>query len=164
MIHLFNTENYKDKPFQTFTIENETREIKSMKFSPNGKYILLGTRDNVIMLLDAFKGSMVRKLEGNFSSSEVAGSPCGGDQAVPFLKHVVNLECGFSPDSRYVISGSANPRKNVLIWNIDTGAEVSLTQFHPTTVQCAKFSHVFCMLVTACQNVVVWIPGSIVTQ
>ena len=44
MIHLFNTENYKDKPFATFTIENETKEIKSMKFSPNGKYVLLGTR------------------------------------------------------------------------------------------------------------------------
>ena len=67
MIHLFNTENYKDKPFQTFTIENETKEIKSMKFSPNGKYVLLGTRENLIMLLDAFKGTMVQRFEGQFN-------------------------------------------------------------------------------------------------
>lgn len=67
MIHLFNTENYKDKPFQTFTIENETKEIKSMKFSPNGMYVLLGTRDNTILLLDAFKGTMVQRFEGQFN-------------------------------------------------------------------------------------------------
>lgn len=59
MIHLFNTENYKDKPFQTFTIDNESKEIRSMKFSPNGKYVLLGTHQNQIMVLDAFKGTMV---------------------------------------------------------------------------------------------------------
>ena len=80
------------------------------------------------------------------------------------LQHIVHLECGFSPDTRYVISGSANPRQNVFLWNIETGREVPMMQFHPTTVQCVKFSHVFCMLVTACQNVVVWIPGSIVAQ
>ena len=67
MIHLFNTENYKDRPFQTFTIENETKEIKSMKFSPNGMYILLGTRENTIFLLDAFKGTMVMRFEGQFN-------------------------------------------------------------------------------------------------
>lgn len=59
MIHLFNTENYKDKPFQTFTIDNETNEIKSMKFSPNGKFVLLGTKANELLLLDAFKGTIL---------------------------------------------------------------------------------------------------------
>ena len=152
MIHLFNTDDYKAKPFQTFTIENETKEIKSMRFSPNGSYILLGTRENTIMLLDAFKGTMIQKFEGQFTAAP-------GDQQ---LHHQVNLECGFSPDSKYVISGSSNSRQNVFIWNIATGKEVPLMQFHPTTVQCVKFSHVFCMLVTACHNVVVWIPGSIV--
>ena len=93
MIHLFNTENYKDKPFQTFTIEGETKEIKQMKFSPNGKYILLATRQNSLMLLDAFKGTMVQRFEGSFS----------GEPTLP-------LECGFSPDSKYVITGSANAR------------------------------------------------------
>ena len=67
MIHLFNTENYKDKPFQTFTIDNETKEIKSMRFSPNGKMILLGTIQNTLLLLDAFKGNILQRFEGNFS-------------------------------------------------------------------------------------------------
>lgn len=59
MIHLFNTSDYKEKPFQTFTLEGETKEIKSIKFSPNGKFILLGTRQNMLILLDAFQGTVL---------------------------------------------------------------------------------------------------------
>ena len=74
MIHLFNTENYKDKPFQTFTIEAETKEIKQMKFSPNGKYILLGTQDNLITLLDANLGSITKRFSANFNPSSLKAS------------------------------------------------------------------------------------------
>lgn len=81
-----------------------------MKFSPNGKYILLGTRQNTLMLLDAFKGTMVQRFEGNFS-----GDP------------TLSIECGFSPDSKYVVSGSANSRQNLFLWNLDTGKEVAIT-------------------------------------
>jgi WD40 repeat protein len=131
MIHLFNTENYKEKPFQTFTIDNETKEIRSMKFSPNGKNILLGTRQNVVMLLDAYKGTVINRFEGEF---------CNPNSETT-LTHAMNLEQGFSPDSKYIISASHNTRKNVFIWNVETGKEVNISQFHPTTVQCAKFSH-----------------------
>lgn len=75
------------------------------------------------------------------------------------------LSLDFTPDSKYVLSGSANSKQNIFIWNLETGQQVNLMQFHPSTqipVRCVKFSHVYCMLVTACQNVVVWIPGSIV--
>jgi WD40 repeat protein len=58
-----------------------------------------------------------------------------------------------------LISGSEGKCK-ILIWNIETGQEVKLTDFHPTTVAAVKFSHVYCMLVSACQNLVVWIPDT----
>jgi len=54
------------------------------------------------MLLDAFKGVMINRFEGNFSGLNT--------NETTQLQHVVNLECGFSPDSKYVIQGSANPR------------------------------------------------------
>ena len=40
-----------------------------MKFSPNGMYILLGTRENTIFLMDAFKGTMIQQFEGQFNPS-----------------------------------------------------------------------------------------------
>lgn len=86
-IHLFNSTNYENKPFSIFTIE-DTPEIKSMKFSYDGAYILLSTTDNVIVLIEAFEGKMMHKFTGNFNES---GSL---------------LEAGFSPDSKYVITGS----------------------------------------------------------
>ena len=36
-------------------------EIKFLKFSFNGNYILLGSTDNQINLIDAFEGKKVRK-------------------------------------------------------------------------------------------------------
>lgn len=66
-----------------------------MKFSPNGQYLLLGTRESEIMLLDAYKGNIIHRFVGQFTSLADLNSPFG-------------LECGFSPDSRYVITGSSN--------------------------------------------------------
>jgi COMPASS component SWD2 len=95
MIHLFKADNYKDKAFNTFMIEFEHREITTMKFSPNGKYILLATQQNLILLLDAFKGTIVRKFE-----APINGNPCSN----------IRVESGFSPDSNYVMSGSTNSK------------------------------------------------------
>lgn len=59
-----------------------------MKFSFDGAYILLSTTDNVIVLIEAFDGKMMHKFTGNFNESGIL------------------LEAGFSPDSKYVITGS----------------------------------------------------------
>jgi len=89
-------------------------------------------------LIDAFEGKQLYKFSSNFNES---GTP---------------LEAGFTPDSKFLISGSDN--KRIIFWNIETGREIQLMEFHPSTVACVKFSHVYCMLISACQNVVVWIP------
>jgi COMPASS component SWD2 len=68
----------------------------------------------------------------------------------------IPIEVGFTPDSKYVISGSEN--RKILIWNIETGKELQMMEFHPKPVTCIKFSHVYCMMISACQNIVVWIP------
>jgi WD40 repeat protein len=69
----------------------------------------------------------------------------------------LTVEAGFTPDSRYVLTGSETS-KRVTFFNIETGRDIQLMEFHPKTIGCVKFSHVYCMLVTACQNLVVWIP------
>jgi len=82
------------------TLDNETKEIRNLKFSPNGKFILLATRQNLIMLMDAFNGTIIKRFEGNFSGVNT------NDHML--LQHSTYIESGFSPDSKYVISGSAN--------------------------------------------------------
>jgi hypothetical protein len=40
-----------------------------LKFSPDGNFILLGTQENLIMLLDANSGLIVKRFEGLFNPS-----------------------------------------------------------------------------------------------
>ena len=115
-----------------------------MKFSPDGQFILLGTTENIIVLIDSFEGKLKHKFQTNFNEL--------GTGSI--------LEAGFSPDSRYLVTGSEASKQKIVVWNIETGQEVKLLDFHPTTVSAVKFSHVYCMLISACQNLVVWIPDS----
>ena len=115
-----------------------------MKFSPDGQFILLGTTENIIVLIDSFEDKLKHKFTGNFNEPSTGSI----------------LEAGFSPDSRYLITGSEAAKQKIMVWNIESGNEVRLLDFHPTTVAAVKFSHVYCMLISACQNLVVWIPDS----
>jgi COMPASS component SWD2 len=62
-VHLFNTENYEERPFSIFSIDEQesTAEIKQMKFSPDGQLILLGSTENSILLIDSFDGKLKHK-------------------------------------------------------------------------------------------------------
>jgi WD40 repeat protein len=105
-----------------------------MRFAPDGQFILLGTTENIILLIDSFEGKLKHKFTALFN--ELATGQI--------------LEAGFSPDSKYLITGSENAKQKLYIWNIEKESELKLLDFHPTTVQAVKFSHVYCMLITAC--------------
>ena len=68
-----------------------------MKFSPDGLNIILATSDNSIILLDAFNGDELYKFTNFVNESSI-------------------IECSFSPDSKYIVSGSENG--SVHVWSI----------------------------------------------
>jgi len=106
---------------------------------------MLGSTENIICLIDSFDGKPKHKFRAQINVEMGNGG--------------MVFEAGFSPDSKYLITGSEG-KKKIICWNIETGAETKLLDFHPTTVAAVKFSHVYCMLVSACQNLVVWIPDA----
>lgn len=67
-----------------------------MKFSPNGEYLVLATSDNSIILLDAFEGAELYKYTNFMNESSI-------------------IECSFTPDSKFILSGSENGL--VHVWN-----------------------------------------------
>lgn len=67
-----------------------------MKFSNCGTYILLATSDNSIILLDAFHGVEKYKFTNFVNESSI-------------------IECSFTPDTKYILSGSENGI--VHVWN-----------------------------------------------
>ena len=67
--------------------------------------ILLGSTENSILLIDSFDGKLKHKFAAPIN--ELATGQI--------------LEAGFSPDSRFLVSGSENSKQKVFIWNIETG-------------------------------------------
>lgn len=47
-------------PFDTFLVGGDTAEVSGMKFSNDGKVMLLSTTSNRIYVLDAYSGNQVR--------------------------------------------------------------------------------------------------------
>lgn len=59
-------------PFTTFKVENEAKEDwTGLKFSPDGKMIMVTTNGSSVTLIDSFKGTLVHVLRGLFSSFDI---------------------------------------------------------------------------------------------
>lgn len=123
----------------------ESPEIKYLKFSNNGLY-LLGTTSEMILIIDSFTGEILGKLFGDISEGDVA------------------FKADFSPDSKYVASGSESGK--ILIWNVEkinlslnperkSNVLISLDA-HPQTANCVKFSPKHALLASACTNLLLW--------
>lgn len=143
------------------------RGWNKLEFSNDGKHLLLGTSGSSHFLLDAFDGhckatlrkdrGSVRRLgpgESNPESLEMSSSdylyPSTGD-------------CCFSPDGRYVLSGTR--QKNVLVWETLTGsAEASKSVApahelpHMDGSALIAFNPRYNMFATADKEVVFWLP------
>lgn len=96
-------------PFATFltpdsTLDNKEAEWTTLKFSPDGKYVMITTKGSVIRILDAYSGEPVYTLTASPNPDKI------------------HIDAAFTPDSRYVVSGSA--AGVVHIWNLETGYKV----------------------------------------
>lgn len=137
-VNLYSAEDVLKGPFKVFKI-TEGSEIKQLKFSVDGSYIVCATIDNLVLVLDAYEGDLKNKLTGEINESDLC------------------FKIDISDDSRYVVSGTESG--NVLIWNLENGAIVANLECHPTSSNCVKFSHKQAMLATGCTNLAVWHPS-----
>src|SRR5574341_1310299 len=78
-----------------------TLPVTSVVFSPDGRYVLTGSRDSTARLWDAQLGEAVRTLTGH-------------------IKAVTSV--AFSPDGKYALTGSWD--KTARLWDIHTGQVV----------------------------------------
>ncbi|CAF5170896.1 unnamed protein product, partial [Rotaria magnacalcarata] len=91
IIGLYDIRNHEKGPFEMLKYECEGEfEWTHLKFSPNGKMILVSTNTSLILLVDAFSGVLLHTFTGHQNTKNVP------------------LEASFSPDSKYVFCGMYN--------------------------------------------------------
>jgi len=144
-VKLYDLRSFDKGPFASFPIKAESTRPKDcdwtgLKFSPDGKFILISTNGSEIKLIDSFQGNVIQ----NFTGFSNAKQLC--------------LEASFTPDSQFVISGSQDSK--IYIWSTETGQLVcSLTGDHNHAVKCVQFSPRHMMMASACEMMCFWLPS-----
>jgi COMPASS component SWD2 len=170
-ILLYDFRNYDKEPFSTFDIlphsmDTITKGWNKLEFSNDGKSLLLGTTGRSHFLIDAFDGH----LKGHLLRDEKGGSrrlaagdhnPESVDPHSPEYIHESTGDSCFTPDGRYVISGSR--KDNILVWNTMSSAQnQTLKPSHELEYKgesaVIAFNPRYNMFATGDKEVVFWVP------
>jgi len=139
-VKLYDLRSFDKGPFNTFKLPRENNcDWTGLKFSPDGKVMMIYTNGNVIHTIDGFSGTPLQTLRGHVNNKGIS------------------IEASFSPDSQFIFSGSTDGR--VYAWNATTGARVAVLQGeHVGPVQCVQFNPKYMVLASACNNMSFWVP------
>lgn len=162
---LYDYRNYQKAPFSVVDVlksrgpaepEHAFQGYTALEFSNDGKHILLGSRLGGHLLLDAFDGSLKAYLRkpGGGTKRLAPGETEGGTVES-------SGECCFSPDGRYVISGS---RRDLLVWDTLTTPghnkvlEPAYTLEEKRETSVVAYNPRYNMIATADQELTFWLP------
>ena len=172
-ILLYDVRNYDKAPFDTIDLIDQGRSIDpshlvkgwtKLEFSNDGKSLLLGTKGNGHFLLDAFEGTLkayLRKPVGGTRRLAPGEVGVANGNSTDVNKLDSSGECCFTPDGRFVLSGS---NKDVLVW--DTRAspnelkvlEPSYTLQDKREAAVLAFNPCYNFFASADQELLFWVP------
>uniref|UniRef100_A0A915EXN0 WD repeat containing protein 82 n=1 Tax=Echinococcus canadensis TaxID=519352 RepID=A0A915EXN0_9CEST len=150
-LKLYDLRSFDKGPFATFkltTVEAQGIEWTSLKFSPDGKTILICTNGNFLRLVDAFSGVHLHTL------------------TVANNTERQTLDACFTPTSQFVISTA--PDAFLQVWSVETGGRVAaLPSFEAASqmtgpsgvLNCVAFNPRFAMLATGSVQTSFWLPN-----
>ncbi|KAJ8764416.1 hypothetical protein K2173_006156 [Erythroxylum novogranatense] len=137
-IRMFDSRKYEKGPFEIFSVGGDISDANVVKFSNDGRLMLLTTGDGHIHVLDSFRGTLL---------STYNVKPVSGDST---------LEASFSPEGMFVISGSGDGR--VHGWSVRSGKEVANWMTYETGPHVIKWAPGNLMFATGSSELSFWIP------
>ena len=141
-IKLYDVRSFDKGPFSTFKYKIETGcDWTGVKFSLDGKLMMLPTNGAVVRVVEAFEGKPMFTLSGYQNNKVVLLSHLWIYPAkiLSILLKGIHIEASFTPDSQFVVSGSTDGRLH--LWRTDTGQRIGiLTGEHPNPVTNVQFN------------------------
>ncbi|CAK6955481.1 hypothetical protein KUCAC02_030788 [Scomber scombrus] len=133
-IKLYDLRAFDKGPFASFDMRlNRVCEWTGLKFSNDGKQILISTNGGMICVLNAFNGSVLHTFSGYNNSKGIS------------------LEACFTPDSQFVMIGSEDGR--VHVWSTESGMKVAvLDGKHSGPINTLQFNPRYLTFASACTN------------
>lgn len=173
---LYDHRNFDKAPFSTFDIVESCAAIDplhvmsgwtKLEFSNDGRSILLGTKGGGHFLLNSFDGALkayLRKPEaapGRLAAGEESVMNGGSSSGAGGIEG--SGDCCFTPDGRYVISGS---KTNILVWDTLVKADENKVLEPCNVLDCegsrqaavVEFNPRFNFFASANQELVFWLP------
>ena len=149
------------------TLKEPSDDVYSVSYSPDGKYIAAGCRDEGVFSLDgevfiwnAINGVLIHNFKLTTPATSVSWSPYGNYLAVStngyngeiyiwntyfgeinrvLVGHSDYVNCvSWSPDGKYLASGSDD--KTVIIWDANSGAKLKTLEGHSDDVESVSWS------------------------
>ncbi|XP_033995502.1 WD repeat-containing protein 82-like isoform X5 [Trematomus bernacchii] len=136
-IKLYDLRAFDKGPFASFETKfNRACDLTGVKFSNDGKQILISTNGGIIRVLNAFNGSVLHTFSGYNNSKGIS------------------LEACFTPDSQFVMIGSEDGR--VHVWSTESGMKVAvLDGKHSGPINTLQFNPRYMTFASACTNMLV---------
>ncbi|XP_066381021.1 protein ANTHESIS POMOTING FACTOR 1-like [Miscanthus floridulus] len=136
-IRMFDTRKFGKGPFETFSVGTDDSEPHVIKFSSDGRQILLTTKAGRVHVLDSFEGNSIATFH-----------------AKPILTNST-LEASFCPEGNHIISGSGDG--SVYAWNVESG-KVACWESTDTKPPRVRWSPGSLMFVTGTTELSCWVP------
>uniref|UniRef100_A0A5S6QV60 WD_REPEATS_REGION domain-containing protein n=1 Tax=Trichuris muris TaxID=70415 RepID=A0A5S6QV60_TRIMR len=145
-ILLYDIRRFDKGPYNIFTLPQMDKKLSigGLKFSPDGKVIMIYTNGSKIYTVDAYQGNFCRTLTGHKNLAELP------------------IEASFTPDGVFILSGSTDG--NIYVWRVESGESVAVLAgengqgAHKNPIRCVKFSPTHALIVSACTDTVMWVP------
>ncbi|GAB2224274.1 hypothetical protein Droror1_Dr00005026 [Drosera rotundifolia] len=137
-IRMFDPRKYDKGPFDIFSVEGDFSDANVVKFSNDGRLMLLTTTGGCIHVLDSFHGTLL---------STFIVKPISSNST---------LEASFSPDGVFAVSGSGDG--SVHAWNVGSGKEVASWMCNEKEPSLIKWAPGSLMFATGSSELSFWVP------
>eukprot|EP00730_Choanoeca_flexa_P018203 TRINITY_DN8841_c0_g1_i5.p1 TRINITY_DN8841_c0_g1~~TRINITY_DN8841_c0_g1_i5.p1 ORF type:complete len:334 (+),score=55.60 TRINITY_DN8841_c0_g1_i5:80-1081(+) len=137
-IKLYDARQYNEGPFTTFgDLSDGSNVWTDITFSPDGKLILVTTLSGVLLVVDAYEGTINKALNNAFKNP---GLP---------------IQASWSPDSKTILTGDGQGTIN--FYGVD-GTLIHNAKGHHEASTCVRYNPQYAMIASACSMLAFWLP------